>query len=181
MTPERNGLEEWDNYWLAILARRKAGVSMAQTEAGINAVYRPLLQEQLAQINGWDPQKRQKFLDKKVLLVPGAKGRTTLQNDSGQPLIALFVMVALVLLIACTNVANLLLAQGAARQREFAIRIAMGATRSRIMRQLVVESFLCALAGGAAGLLIGAWLLNLVTPVVAFHLSVEGLSTRLEQ
>jgi len=181
MTPERNGLEEWDNYWLAILARRKAGLSMAQTEAGINAVYRPLLQEQLAQINGWDPQKRQKFLDKKVLLVPGAKGRTTLQSDSGQPLIALFVMVALVLLIACTNVANLLLAQGAARQRELAIRAAMGASRGRMIQQLLAESLLCALAGGAAGLLIGAWLMNLLTPIVASNLSVKGLSTSLDQ
>ena len=181
MTPERNGLEEWDNYWLAILARRKAGLSLAQTEAGINAVYRPLLQEQLAQINGWDPQKRQKFLDKKVLLVPGAKGRTTLQSDSGQPLIALFVMVALVLLIACTNVANLLLAQGAARQRELAIRAAMGASRGRMIQQLLAESLLCALAGGAAGLLIGAWLMNLLTPIVASNLSVKGLSTSLDQ
>jgi predicted permease len=181
MTPERNGLEEWDNYWLAILARRKPGFSMAQAEAGINAAYRPLLQEQLAQINGWDPQKRQKFLEKKVLLVPGAKGRTTLQNDSGQPLIALFVMVALVLLIACTNVANLLLAQGAARQRELAIRAAMGASRGRMIQQLLAESLLCALAGGAAGLLIGAWLMNLLTPIVASNLSVKGLNTSLDQ
>jgi predicted permease len=180
MTPERNGLEEWDNYWLAILARRKPGLSLAQAEAGINAVYRPLLQEQLAQINGWDPQKRQKFLEKKVLLVPGAKGRTTLQSDSGQPLIALFVMVALVLLIACTNVANLLLAQGAARQRELAIRAAMGASRGRMIQQLLAESLLCALAGGAAGLLIGAWLMNLLTPMVASNLSVKGLSTSLD-
>src|SRR6202043_3147174 len=75
MTPERNGLEEWDNYWLAILARSKPGLSMAQTEAGINAVYRPLLQEQLAQMKNpsWDQQKRQRFLDKKILLISGAK------------------------------------------------------------------------------------------------------------
>ena len=180
MTPERNGLDEWDNYWLAILARRKPGLSMAQTEAGINAVYRPLLQEQLAKINGWDQQKRQRFLDKKVLLVPGAKGRTTLQTDSGQSLTALFVMVALVLLIACTNVANLLLAQGAARQRELAIRSAMGASRGRILQQLLAESLLCALAGGALGLLIGVWLMNLLTPMVASNLTIKGLNTSLD-
>jgi ABC-type antimicrobial peptide transport system permease subunit len=155
MTPERNGLAEWDNYWLAILARRKPGLSMAQTEAGINAAYRPLLQEQLAQINGWDQQKRQRFLDKKVLLISGAKGRTTLQTDSGQALTALFVMVALVLLIACTNVANLLLAQGAARQRELAIRSAMGASRGRMIRQLLA-------------------------PMVASNLTIKGLSTSLD-
>src|SRR5579859_6675304 len=182
MTPERNGLEEWDNYWLAILARRKPGFSMAQSEAGITAAYRPLLQEQLAQMKdlSWDQQKRQRFLDKKVLLIPGAQGRTTVQTDTGQSLTALFVMVALVLLIACTNVANLLLAQGAARQRELAIRSAMGASRGRMIRQLLAESLLCALAGGTLGVLIGVWLMNLLTPIVGSNLSVKGLSTSLD-
>ena len=182
MTPEGSGLEEWDNYWLAILARRKPGLSMAQSEAGITAAGRPLLQEQLAQMKdvSWDQQKRQKFLDKKVLLLPGAKGRTPLQRDSGGALTALFVMVALVLLIACTNVANLLLAQGAARQRELAIRAAMGASRGRMVRQLLAESLLCALAGGALGVLIGVWLMNLLTPAVASNLGVKGLSSSLD-
>jgi predicted permease len=180
MTPERNELEQWDNYWLAILARRKPGLSMAQTEAGINAVYGPLLQEQLAKINGWDQQKRQRFLEKKVLLIPGARGRTTLQTDSGQALTALFVMVALVLLIACTNVANLVLAQGATRQRELAIRSAMGASRGRMIQQLLAESLLCALAGGALGLVIGVWLMNLLMPIVASNLTIQGLNTSLD-
>jgi predicted permease len=180
MTPERNGLEEWNNYWLAVFARRKPGLSMAQTQAGVNAAYRPLLQEQLGQIKSWGPEKRQKFLDKQILLVSGAKGRTTLQHDSGQALTALFVMVALVLLIACSNVANLLLAQGAARQRELAIRAAMGASRGRMIRQLLAESLLCAIAGGTLGLLIGVWLMNLLTPIVAANLSIKGLSTHLD-
>ena len=180
MTPERDGLLEWNNYWLAVLARRKPNLSMVQAETGINAAYRPLLQEQLAKINGWDQQKRQRFLDKKISLVPGGKGRTTLQRDSGQALTALFVMVALVLLIACTNVANLLLAQGAARQRELAIRSAMGASRGRMIQQLLAESLLCALAGGALGLLIGIWLMNLLTPIVASNLMIKGLSTSLD-
>jgi putative ABC transport system permease protein len=182
MTPERNDLLEWDNYWLAVLARRKPGLSRAQIETGINAAYRPLLQEQMAQMKNlsWDQQKRQRFLDKKVLLIPGGKGRTTLQTDSGQALTALFVMIALVLLIACTNVANLLLAQGAARQRELAIRSAMGASRGRMIQQLLAESLLCALAGGTLGLLIGMWLMNLLTPLVASNLGVKGLSTNLD-
>src|SRR6267154_304524 len=180
MTPERNGLEEWNNYWLAVFARRKPGLSMAQTQAGINAAYRPLLQEQLGQIKSWGPEKRQKFLDKQILLVSGAKGRTTLQHDSGEALTALFVMVALVLLFACSNVANLLLAQGAARQRELAIRAAMGASRGRMIRQLLAESLLCAAAGGTLGLMIGTWLMNLLTPIVAANLSIKGLSSSLD-
>src|ERR1700724_3692393 len=103
MTPERNGLDDWNDQYLAIMGRRKPELSFSQTEAAINAAYRPLLQEQLLTIHTWNEKKRAQFLSKKVLLIPGAKGRTTLQSDSGQPLTALFVMVVLVLLIACTN------------------------------------------------------------------------------
>ena len=150
MTQYGETLDGWNDYWMTLLARRKPGVSEKQAEAGINAAYRPLLEEQLPQIkSGWNEQKRKQFLDKKILLSSGARGRTVLQRDSGAQIITLFVMVALVLLIACTNVANLLLARGAARQREFAIRTALGASRGRMVRQLLIESLLCAVGGGA--------------------------------
>jgi putative ABC transport system permease protein len=180
MTPIRNGLDDWNDYWMAVLARKKPGVSMAQAEAGINAAYHPLLEEQLAKINGWNEKKRQQFLSKKIVLASGAQGRVTLQRDSAPALMALFAMVALVLLIACTNVANLLLAQGAARQREFAIRTAMGATRGRMMRQLVIESFLCALGGGALGLLLGSWLIGVLTQTVVSESGIQGLAMGLD-
>lgn len=178
MTPNRNGLDSWDDAWLAILARRKRELSWAQTEAALTAAYRPLLEQQLATIKGWDQKKRAEFLDKKVLLLPGASGRRTVQTDSGPALLTLFALVGLVLLIACTNVANLLLAQGASRQREFAIRTAMGASRGRMIRQLVIESLLCAAAGGVLGLFVGLWLMNILTPEVAAS-GVSGLSTKL--
>jgi len=180
MTPIRSGLDDWNDYWMAVLARKKPGVSMAQAEAGINATYHPLLEEQLTKIKGWDEKKRQQFLSKKLVLASGAQGRVTLQRDSGPALMALFAMVALVLLIACTNVANLLLAQGAARQREFAIRTAMGATRGRMMRQLVIESFLCAIAGGALGLVLGSWLMGVLTQAVVAEGGVRGLAMGLD-
>lgn len=180
MTPIRNGLDDWNDYWMAVLARKKPGVSMAQAEAGVNAAYHPLLEEQLAKINGWNEKKRQQFLSKKIVLASGAQGRVTLQRDSAPALMALFAMVALVLLIACTNVANLLLAQGAARQREFAIRTAMGATRGRMMRQLVIESFLCALGGGALGLVLGSWLIGVLTQTVVSESGIQGLAMGLD-
>ncbi|HTC67560.1 MAG TPA: ABC transporter permease [Candidatus Acidoferrum sp.] len=178
MTPNRNGLDDWNDAWLAILARRKHGLSWTQTEAALTATYRPLLEQQLATIKNWDQKKRALFLDKKIFLLPGASGRRTVQTDSGPALLTLFALVALVLLIACTNVANLLLAQGASRQREFAIRTAMGASRGRMIRQLVIESLLCAAAGGVLGLFVGLWLMNILTPEVVAS-GVSGLSAKL--
>jgi predicted permease len=180
MTPIRNGLDDWNDSWLAILARRKPGVSLKQAEAGINAEYGPLLEQQLATIKRWDEKKRQTFLNKKIVLSSGAQGRTTLQRDSGPALSALFAMAALVLLISCTNVANILLAQGAARQREFAIRTALGAGRGRVMRQVMAESLLCAFAGGALGLVIGVWLMDLLTRAVVSEGGIRGLSSKVD-
>jgi predicted permease len=179
MTPNRNGLDDWNDAWLAILARRRHGISLAQTEAALTAAYHPVLEQQLANTKGWDEKRRALFLEKKILLLPGASGRRTLQTDAGPTLLTLFTLVALVLLIACTNVANLLLAQGASRQREFAIRTAMGASRGRMIRQLLIESLLCATAGGTFGLFVGLWLMNILTPEVAAS-GVSGLSTKLD-
>ena len=178
MTPNRNGLDDWNDNWLAILARRKADVSTAQAESSLTAAYHPLLEQQVAARKNMDKKEQEQFLGKKILFLPGASGRLTLQTDSGPALITLFALVGLVLLIACTNVANLLLAQGASRQREFAIRSAMGASRHRMVRQLLIESLLCAGAGGALGLVLGLWLMNILTPEVA-STGVSGLSTRL--
>jgi predicted permease len=181
MTPIRNGLDDWNDSFLAVLARRKPGVSVEQAQAGINVDYPGLLEQQAATIHlragGKDLKE---FLGKKIVLAPGAQGRTTVQRDSGPALIALFAMVALVLLIACTNVANLLLAKAAARQREFAIRSALGATPGRMMRQLLVESFLCALGGGVLGLILGAWIMNILTQAVVTEAGVQGITARVD-
>jgi predicted permease len=182
MTEYGETLDQWNDYWMTLLARRKPGVSEKQAVAGINAAYKPLLEEQLPQIkgHGWSEKKLQQFLDKRIELASGAHGRTVLQRDSGTQIITLFVMVGLVLLIACTNVANLVLARGAGRQREFAIRTAMGASRPRMIRQLLIESLLCAAGGGLMGILLGTWLMRILTPVVAENAGVHGLSDSLD-
>lgn len=174
-------LDGWNDYWMTLIARLKPGLSLKQANAGINPAYAQLLAEQLPLIkSGWNEKKRQQFLDKKILLSSGAHGRTIVQNNAGNPVIALFVMVALVLLIACTNVANLLLARGAGRQREFAIRTAMGATRSRMIRQLFIESLLCACGGGIVGVLLGVWLMRILTPMVVENAGIKGLTEKLD-
>src|SRR5271170_4890593 len=181
MTQYCETLDKWNDYWMTLLARRKPGISEKQAEAGINATYKPLLEEQLPQIkSGWPEQKRKLFLDKKIYLSSGAHGRTVLQRDAGGQIITLFVMVALVLLIACTNVANLLLARGAARQREFAIRTAMGASRRRMIRQLLAESMLCAFGGGVLGILLGTSLMKILTPIVVANAGIHGLTEKLD-
>ncbi|HEV2198019.1 MAG TPA: ABC transporter permease [Candidatus Acidoferrum sp.] len=180
MTPIRNGLDDWNDSFLALLARLKPGVSKEQAEAAINVDYHPLLEQQAATLHLREGKDRQEFLNKKVVLYPGAQGRTVVQRDSGPALEALFAMVGLVLLIACTNLANLLLAKGAARQREFAIRSALGATKGRMIRQLMVESFLCAVAGGGLGLLLGSWLMNILSQAVVSEGGVQGITARVD-
>ena len=182
MVDDTDAVNNWNDYWMTLLARRKPGVSEKQAEAGINAAYKPLLEEQLPLIkSAWNEKKRQQFLDKQIHLSTGARGRTVVQRDSGGQLITLFVMVGLVLLIACTNVANLVLARGAGRQREFAIRKAMGASRGRMIRQLLIESLLCALGGGVAGLFLGSWLMRILTPVAVADAGILGLSGSLDK
>jgi putative ABC transport system permease protein len=180
MTQQRDTLEGWNNYWMKVLARRKPGVSNEQLTAALNTYYHPLLEQQLVTIKGWNDQKRQAFLNKKIALTPGSRGRLVAQRDAGGPLTAMFAMVALVLLIACTNVANLLLARGAARNREFAIRGALGATRGRIVRQLLIESLLCAAGGGLLGVLLGSWLIGILTAMVVDNAGISGLVPRLD-
>jgi putative ABC transport system permease protein len=181
MTLDAGAIDGWNNYWIKVLARRRPGVSDQQLTATLNTAYHPLLEEQLAKITSpWNEQKRQAFLNKSILLTPGAHGRNVAQRDASGPLIALFAMVALVLLIACTNVANLLLARGAARQREFAIRGAMGASRGRLVRQLMIESLLCALGGGILGTVLGSWLNSVLTPIVAANAQIRGLTATLD-
>jgi putative ABC transport system permease protein len=184
MTPIRSGLDDWNDSFLAVLARLKPGVSKEQAQAAINVDYHPLLEQQMEHLGGGGDhlhgKDRDEFLNKKVVLYPGAQGRTVIQRDSGPAIQALFAMVGLVLLIACTNVANLLLAKGAARQREFAIRSALGATKGLLIRQLMVESFLCAAAGGGLGLLLGSWLMNILTQAVVSEGGVQGITSKVD-
>src|SRR6266567_1502481 len=161
MTPIRNGLDNWNDSFLAVFARRKPGVSIEQAQAGINVDYPGLLEQQAATLKFRKGGKDEKeFLSKKIVLYPGAQGRTTVQRDSGPALMALFAMVALVLLIACTNVANLLLAKAAARQREFAIRSALG--------------------GGVLGLILGTWIMNILTRAVVSEAGVQGITAQVD-
>jgi predicted permease len=181
ITPFWDGLNERNDHWLTIMGRLKPGLSLAQAKELLQPIYRSILEEELPLIRGWNAEARRKFLDKRLLLDDGAKGRQILQRKAREPLLILMGMVGLVLLIACVNVANLLLARGAARQREIAVRMALGAGRWRLIRQFLVESLLLSLLGGVAGLMVAAWTISGLVAAIPPNIGAEarGLSGEL--
>lgn len=180
MTPNWDGLNDHKDFWLAIIGRLKPGLSPAQAEEALTPVYRQILEEELPLMGRFSPEMQQRFLERRMLLDPGSRGRPILQRDAKEPLLVLMGMVALVLLIACANVANLLMARGAARQREIAIRMAVGAGRWRLVRQFLVESLTLSVIGGVVGLLVASWTMSVLVGAIPESTGAVGLSSRLD-
>jgi predicted permease len=151
--------------WLQVMGRLQPGVSMKQAQANISLVYQQILSGY--QVPNLDAEHRREQLEQKLQLRPGAKGANSLSDQFAQPLFVLMTLVGLVLLIACANIANLLLARAAGRQKEIAVRIALGAGRLRLATQLLTESLLLALIGGAAGVVFAAWGTRILLRVVS--------------
>ena len=180
MTPNWNGLNDHRDYWLAIIGRLKPGLSPTRAEALFAPVYHQILETELPLAGRLSPETQQRFLEKQMLMEPGSRGRAILQRDVKQPLLVLMGMVGLVLLIACANVANLLMARGAGRQREIAIRMAVGAGRWRLVRQFLVESLTLSLIGGGVGLLVASWTIGALVGAIPESIGAVGLSASLD-
>ncbi|HLN97218.1 MAG TPA: ABC transporter permease [Pyrinomonadaceae bacterium] len=152
-------------YWLNVIGRLKPGISMEQAQASVNLELRQFLFEQSgSQLND---ESRLAIQNSYVTLTPGGRGISGLRFHYSQALRMLMVIVALVLLIACANVGNLLLSRAAARQAEISLRQALGASRARLMRQLLTESLLLAFIGGFAGIILAQWGVSLLVTRLA--------------
>jgi predicted permease len=140
---------------LFLIGRLKPGIGVEQASAETNLIFKQLLNE----YSGSQPSaERLQAIERAYIeLTPAGRGLSELRREFSLPLKILMLVVGLVLLIACANIANLLLARAAAREQEFTVRVALGASRSRIGRQMLTESLLLALVGGAAGILLGFW------------------------
>ncbi len=144
------------DWWLMVTGRLKPGITLSQATASLQTLSPELFQTTLP--TNYPPVSIQSYLNFKLEAVSASSGYSTLRENYERPLWLLLAIAGIVLLIACANLANLLLARASARAREMAVRQAVGASRSRLVRQLLVESLLLAVAGSALGALLAQWL-----------------------
>ncbi len=178
------GFDDFDNrrsYWAYLFARLAPGVTVERARAAVNVPYRAIVNEVEVPLQSeMSEQRMARFRAKEITVEPGARGQSSLHGEARAPLVLLFAVAAVVLLIACANIANLLLARSAARVGEMAVRLSIGASRRRLVAGLLVESCLLAAFGGAAGLVVARFTLTLIgallpaEAVAALGLGLDG-------
>jgi predicted permease len=146
--------------WVNVFGRMKPGVTEQQAKAALQPFFHQMLEMEVREKDfaRAAPETRQRFLTMWIDLLPASKGDSELRRQFSSALLVLTAIAGLVLLIACANVANLLIARATARQKEIAVRLALGASRSRIISQLLIESLVLAITGGIAGMALAVWM-----------------------
>ena len=160
-------LENRRSYWIYLFARLKPGVSLEQARTAINVPYKAVINDVEAPLQiGMSDQTMQKFRARAITVENGARGQTSVAREARSGLTLLLGVTVFVILIACANIANLLLARSAGRAGEMAIRLSIGATRRHLIVQLLTESCLLAAMGGLAGLLVARWTLDAIAAIM---------------
>ena len=167
VNPWSERMDNRRNYFLYVFGRLKPGVSIEQARASLDPQYRAIVNDVEATLQtGMSPQTLARFKTKPILLEPGARGQSAIPNTARPSLRLLLGVTAFVLIIACANIANLLLARSAARAGEMAVRLSIGASRGRLVFQLLTESLLLAVLGGIAGMFVAQWTLDLIASLL---------------
>jgi predicted permease len=167
MEPGFDGFANRRSYWAYLFARLRPGVTIEQARNGMNVLYHGIVNDVEAPLQrGMSEQTMKRFREKPLGVVPGFQGQSSVRKEAGTPLKLLLAVTALVLIIACANIANLLLARAGKRSGEMAVRLSIGANRAQLVRQLLVESLILAVLGGLAGLIVAQWTLHLIASIL---------------
>ena len=155
------------SYWVYLFARLKPGVTIDQARASLAPLYSGIVnQVEVPLQKNMSEQMLARFKTKPLLLEPGGRGQSQIANEATTPIVLLFGVTGIVLLIACANIANLLLARSAARAGEMAVRLSLGATRRQLIVQLLTESWLLAACGGIGGIGFALGTLRVITSLL---------------
>ena len=172
---ERYGVEDRRAYWIYAFGRLAPGATIPQVTASLNKVYQPIIRGVEAPLQQrMSDSVLAQFRQKQVVVTEGSRGQSDIGENAGGPLFMLFAITALVLLIACANIANILMARAASREMEMAVRLSLGGTRRQLLSQLLTESVTLAFIGGVASLVFASWTLRGISALLPQEIS-EGL------